>query len=279
MAEFVLRPWRTSDLPQMRQLITDTYGDPPEVTDAFYRHFLTPDSCLVAEAEGTIVSACYALPGPEIRWPMGNGYSTEYLYAMSTREAYRGHQLGVTLSRRIIDEILDRSDCAYGVPASPGLFPVYQRICGTTPFTDVMENTQDRETLLQYPTAEATPISPTRYAALREEMLANQAHGIYPAAYFALMEEFGVRFLALPGALAAAETVDGVCHVWELLAPAGNVPTVAAAVAALCPAELYILRTPLFWPGEGKRRTFTSGRMREGLPTPPADCWLPFSLE
>ena len=49
MKEIMIRFWQPSDLPDLQEILTVSFGDPPETVEAFYRSFLTaPEACLLA---------------------------------------------------------------------------------------------------------------------------------------------------------------------------------------------------------------------------------------
>jgi len=80
--------------------------------------------------------------------------------------------------------------------------------------------------------------------------------------------------------LAAAETIDGVCYVRELIDTSRDAMTAVAAVAKWCRAREYVVRSPLFFDGPGEARPHVLGALRrtDGKPLPD-DLWWGFGLE
>ena len=127
------------------------------------------------------------------------------------------------------------------------------------------------------PRAERIPWE--EYARRREEWLAPYPHAVYPEAYYRLAAEYGNVFLCMDGALAAVIPGEDRCRVAELLCDGAEPVRAAAGIAAVCPAEEYEIRTPVFFPGDGEARPFTyclgTGEEIHGT----EDFWYPFALE
>ena len=53
MEEITVRFWQPQDLPDLQEIFTAAFGDPPDIAAAFHRVFLTaPEACTLAEARG-----------------------------------------------------------------------------------------------------------------------------------------------------------------------------------------------------------------------------------
>ena len=105
-----VRGWISEDIPELREIFAASFGDPPEVIDAFHRTFLSgPDCCAVAavpDAEkpsGKAVAAGYLLPGPVLCFPDLEDIPAAYLYALGCLPDYRRRGIGLRMVQLATD--------------------------------------------------------------------------------------------------------------------------------------------------------------------------------
>ncbi|MGM9613928.1 MAG: GNAT family N-acetyltransferase [Oscillospiraceae bacterium] len=276
-----IRSWKKEDRPQLRALWKLAFGDSDEYIDCFFKKFLRKDACVVAEADGKVVSAMYILPGGTFNPYRENRLTAGYTYALATLPEYRGQGIGRAVYRAASDRALETADAAAVLPAERSLYPFYENASGAKPLSYVREARLTRDTLSGTAPCDAVPVPALRYAGMREELLGRMPHVTFPMEFFDLMEVTGMEFFVLANSLAAVETDDGgVCHIRELLAPGEDVLRSVAGISRKCPAGEYIVRTPLFFDGPGESRPYVLAAMNRTLSYPmPNDLWWGFGLE
>ena len=284
--EFSVRPWQPADIPELRDIFAASFGDPPEVIDAFHRAFLnTPEACVLAAVpetgrpEGRAVAAGYCLPGPTLRFSESESCASAYLYALGCLPEMRGRGIGMAVYREMLIRSAEIAPASCIIPATEALVRAYNRVHPMMPL--------GRSRIAEMSGAEAAAAAPVRterigweeYARRREEVLAACPHAVYPESYGRLMSEFGHIFLTMPGALGAAIPLEDRCIVTELLCTGTDPGQAVAGIAAVCPAEHWEIRTPVFLPGPGTARCFAYyPYAAEGTPAP-EEFWYPFGLE
>ena len=235
----MIRFWQPSDLPDLQEILTVSFGDPPETVEAFYRSFLTaPEACLLAaipeegRPEGRPAAAAYCLPGPVLCFPEKKIPSV-YLYAFACKPAWRGRGIMKQVYTALFEAACKQAPVSCIIPVSEGMLQAYNR----TGFTfDPLGRVRSAEiTGTEACAADALPaerLSWQEYARFREIWLKPYPHAVYPDSYYSLSAEYENVFLSLPGALAAVIPLGNRCIVSELLCPYAEP---ARAVAFLFP--------------------------------------------
>ncbi len=270
MAEFIIRPWQTSDLPAMENLWNQAFGDDSDYLQVFQKTFLHPGSCLIAEAGGKPVSAMYILEGPMLFPPDGHSLTTAYTYALATDPAFRRQGIGSAVYKSCVQQALQTVDAACVLPAGPDLYPFYQKTGGCVPVSWAREAVLTREELGSS-RRRADRITPGEYYLRRKSLLRGYPYAMTTGNFLAMqayhIRRFGGGFLSLDGDVAAVEMAGDTCRILELLAPEGDWYLSLPAVAELFPAEHYEIRSPVFFPGPEQVRPF----MMATLDGPPLD--------
>ena len=133
MNQWQLRFWREGDLPALRALWADAFGDDEAYIRAFHELFLRPGSCIVAQAEDQVVSAMYILEGPVLFPPADTAMSAAYTYALATDPAWRGRGIGTAVYRACVRSALERQDVVCVLPAERSLYDFYAGAAGARP--------------------------------------------------------------------------------------------------------------------------------------------------
>lgn len=276
MSDLILRPWKRTDIPQLVTLWQTAFGDSEEYIKTYHSLFLKPGSCIVAEADGQAVSAMYIMDGPDIHPSCGEKLSTAYTYALATLPEYRRRGIGTAVYMACTAAALERADAACVLPAEEGLYSFYENASRSAPISCAREARFTRDELRGLSRAALARISVTEYDRLRQRALIGMPHASMNESFLALLEyhrkQFDGGLFASDAGIAAAEISDGTCLVWELLTSRGNGMSILAGVAACCPAENYIVRSPLFLDGPGNARPFMLGTCKVPV-TVPADLW------
>ena len=280
MSDFRIRTWTAEDRPQLKALWQIAFGDSENYIDAFMESFLKPDTCLVAEQDSKVVSAMYILSSLEFHLKRKTVLSAGYTYALATLPEYRGRGIGSAVYKACSDLILKSSDISCVLPAQSDLYPFYEESSGAKPVSFVRESVFSRADLEKAEPFRAMRVTAIDYSRMRDALLSDKPHVSFPDAFFTMMESSGMEFMMLESGLAAAETIDGICYIRELLDPTDNTLRSAAGVAYWCSAEQYVVRTPLFTDGPGVERPYMLAvRNPEPVSEIPAELWWGFGLE
>jgi Acetyltransferase (GNAT) family. len=285
MCKFILRPWKTGDEVALRAVWKAGFGDSDAYIDAFFSCFLKPGACLLAEADGRPVSAMYILEGPLLRPYRDRELTSAYTYALATLPAYRGRGIGAAVYRACCEAALSGgADAACVLPAEESLYPFYENAVNNRTVSAVREKHYAREDFLTVRPGICNLIGALEYAFLREELLAGKPHSSMPESYLLWQERlcdmFGGGLFATQGGVAAAEMDGDTCYIREFLDPNGDACEAAAAIATVCPAKEYFVRTPLFFDGPGAMRRFVLGTLKQEPDQPyPDDLWWGFAFD
>lgn len=245
MSDVVIREYRGGDIPEMSALWQAVFGDSEGLVDSFLE--LLPDmgTAAVAEVNGTIAGAAYAVTGMELVSANGKAQTCGYIYAVAVAPEFRGSGLGRALTERSAE--LARAcgaEVICTLPAEESLYAWYKTILGT-------ECALHRR-LFEINAANAAPVqslSAAEYGQQREALL--KGHCYMRPAHTTLefqrrfCEELGGGLYACGGGICAAYIEDGAAVIKELIAPAS---TDAAAIAAAIGAKFGTARAVYYLP-------------------------------
>ena len=153
-----------ADIPALRQLWQEAFGDSAEFLDRFFRVGFSYDRCNCVREAGKVSAALYWF---DCLW---QGKKVAYIYAVATAKALRGKGL----CRRLMEDthaLLHSRGYAGAalVPANAGLVALYQKF-GYREFCTVSRGTVAVENI-----SSAQKISPEEYHALRQTLLGENA--------------------------------------------------------------------------------------------------------
>jgi GNAT superfamily N-acetyltransferase len=125
----IFRTARESDLPRLRTLWKQCFGDEDFFIDAFFSALFRPERCAVAEEAGKAVAMAHLLPcALEDRGAPPAAYAAAYLYGMCTDPAFRSRGVGLGLLDFAARLLAERKVCAIALlPADEGLFDFYAK--------------------------------------------------------------------------------------------------------------------------------------------------------
>lgn len=283
MTDYILRTWQPQDKPQLKALWELSFGDDGEFIDAFFRAFLKKDTCVVAECDGKVVSAMYILANNMINPYRKNLLSAGYTYALATLPEYRGRGIGKAVYQAANAKVLETHDMAFVLPAEESLYPFYEEATGAKVSSIMREAVLTPEDLFGIEPTRAARIPAFQYFGMRESILSGLPHASFNDDMVDFMEDWfepnGDFFITEQG-IAAVETVNGVCRITELLCPDTDGMAVIAGVAAYHKADEYIVRSPFFFDGPGKKKPVMLGVLKEEPDYPmPFDLWWGFGLD
>ncbi len=236
---------RPGQVPQLKALWAEAFGDPPEFIDSFFHTAYGPHHCRCIWQGERVLAAAYWL---DFAWEQG---SLAYIYAVATAGAARGRGLCRALMEDICDRLTARGYAgAVLVPGDPGLKAMYEKM-GFRGFSGVrlLEAAAGGE-----PVA-LRQINVMEYSRLRRELAPPGSAHPGPEALRFL--EKGFRFAAGADFLLAYAPVDGSLWGAELL---GNSRQAGGILRALgLPSGKFRI------PGEGDFALF---RSLDGSPAP-----------
>ncbi len=280
LSDFILRPASDADRPALRALWQRVFGDDDAYIDSFFEHMMPGGGCVVAEADGKPVSAMYVLRGLLLLPYRKKRLTAAYTYALATLPEYRGRGIGTAVYKAANDEALSGADAACVLPAEAGLYPFYENASGARPLAFVREARLSRAEIDATNRVMSMRLPGWQYGGIREQYLTGMPHAVFGEALYDHLEGTGTEFFMLDGGVAAAETADGVCRITELLVPDADPAACIATIAAWCPAEEYIVRTPLFYDGPGQARPLVLAALKAAPDFPmTGDLWWGFGLE
>lgn len=203
-----------SQVPELRKLWQEAFGDSEEFLDGFCRTALSADRCRCVTVDGRVVCAVYWFDCS------CDGHRVAYLYALATAKAHRGRGIGRKLMGHVHELLVSQGyETVLLVPGEESLRRYYEtmgyRTC--TAFRE-FECTGGPEIL------QCRPVSAAAYGRLRREMLPEGS---------VRQEKEGLDFLALQakfyagnGFLLAARKEAQTLFGLELLGDANLAPAI-----------------------------------------------------
>lgn len=239
MSEIILRRAERADYPALGELWRECFGDSDRFIEAFFAALDSIGGGMVAECDGCIAGAAYAICDAQLVRPGDTPLRVGYIYGVGVHDNYRSRGIGravtraakelaLTLGARIISTL----------PAEDGLYPWYEDVIGVK-----KRMSRTCTSLYSSPTVSVVPISATDYNARRESICLSLPHlRLFPAAMefeAAFLREYGGGLFAVgDGAIAAAYVDNDRAVVRELLGAAESLRCeYAAAVGAALGTE------------------------------------------
>ena len=201
-----------AQIPQLRALWKEAFGDPEAFLDSFFASAFSPERCLCAMENGRVLSAVYWF-GCQFR-----GKPVAYLYALATARACRGRGLARGLMQAVHSHLAERGcEGTLLVPGEASLAAYYAamgyRACGSS-----------RELVCAAaPEAVALRrVDREEYARLRREFLPEG--GVVQEGENLDFLETQADLFTGPGFLLAARVEGDLLHGLELLGDPGMAP-------------------------------------------------------
>lgn len=225
------RKYAPGDIPAMKALWADVFGDSREFIDGFFRLLPGAGWGVAAVCGGELAAMAYVLSGISV-----NGNKCAYIYAVATREEFRGLGLGAGAVRKCA-ELAREEGCAVVCtsPADLPLYGWYGRVLGTAAAAYTSELRLEAGKSAE-PAAAAADVSYAEYNRLRETLLSGTPHAVFSDGFAAIEEmlcrAYGGGLCKIGGGIAACYVEDGVLCVRELLCRDGELRSCAAGLMA-----------------------------------------------
>lgn len=186
----------SADMPQIRSIWQDAFGDTPAEINMFFRKLISPSDMIVAEAGGTIASQCALIACELVHFDsedsdMPRSCPAFYLYAMATRSDLRGQGFGSELLKAVSD--IAGKTPIITCPASEELFSFYEA-SGFRPFRGLSAGDMSTGSVFR-------EASIAEYADKRNKLLEHAAITDKKIAYINMPEEFYELFKDFGGKL------------------------------------------------------------------------------
>ena len=223
--------------------------------DAFFRHYYSPQMCIVAEHDSKPAAAGYLVPFGDFVYS-GETLPCGMIYSIATLPEYRGKGLGAAVVNRLISLAFEND---YPVvvlcPSESGLYKYYESKTKMKEFfyaNEIIIKSKDIQTNLN--TEVLNKLSGTEYKNRRDMLLTGKTHisqNIKTFEYQSLLnKEVGGGFYSLDDCLILIERESNkTVHIKELLTTAHeyNMQTIIKIIASIkkdFPADEYIIRFP-----------------------------------
>ncbi len=258
MAEYKVREYTASDIPGIRRLWEEIFGDGEATVNSVLNNLQNMGTAAVCEYEGEVVGFALALVGQElvyadsVRRPV-----VGYIYAVGMDEKHRSSGGGSALVKCASELAKKRGATVMTtLPAEESLYPWYEKLMGVRCILSREEKTVNCADI-----EPAAKLSSSEYLLWRDMMLKGKNH-LRPSSY--AMEALKQFFESLGGGLYACGTgiaagypENGIAYIRELVsAEEGMTDDIAASVGKMMGAE----RAVYFIPAEAGKRYIAADR-------------------
>ena len=235
-------------LSAMRYLWKEAFGDTDDFLDTFFATAFSEERCRLVTIDEEVVAALYWFDCMHVNHPVA------YVYAVATKEAYRGQ----CICHKLMDDTREYlKKLGYAgivlVPGSKALFDLYESMgfqtCSSIREIDCNAGTDK---------IEVEQIDIGEYQRLRRQYL--QAGGVVQEGENLTFLHTMSDFYAGTDFVLAAYTEDNILHGTELLGNANNAPNIVKSFGC----EKGSFRTP----GEGNDFAMYLPLETDGLPAP-----------
>lgn len=252
MSAFEIREYKMWDVPAMRKLWHEVFGDPEELTEIFYLMLPDMGSAVVATVEGKVVGMANVINGMELI-EKGVQYIEHvkeppvcgYIYAVAVSPEHR--KLGIGKALCLEAEKLAKkreSDIICTLPSEESLYGWYKDILGV----ECVLRRKKFETKCQAREL-CMEMSSTEYMMWRENMLRGKSH-LHPSNPTLEWEKqfckvFGGGLFACGSGICAAYKDGDTCVIKELISAfPGEEDSIAASVGKHLGCENAVFYSP-----------------------------------
>lgn len=211
----------SEDVPQLRSLWKEAFGDSDAFLDLFFGAVFPTCDAFCAREEETVCAMLFALP--QVLACGEQEEKAAYLYAVATKEAWQKQGLCSKLLQYSVKKLRAKGVfCIYLACHTPALAAFYEKrgFCG--------KELTETAVSLPKPEGETTVISAVDYAGLRETLLFDSLHIRYPKAAFDLLQGAVFYRLQTRGTFGCACVENG--RILECLPDERVLPALAAAL-------------------------------------------------
>lgn len=258
MSAFEIREYKIFDVPAMRRLWHEIFGDPEELTEIFYLMLPDMGSAVVAVEDKKVIGMANVINGMELI-EQGVQYIEHvkeppvcgYIYAVAVSPEHRGKGIGRALCLEA-EKLAKRreSDIVCTLPASQTLYKWYKDIMDFEPVLKRKSfevQCEAKEMCME--------LSSTEYMMWRENMLRNKSH-LHPSHITMEWQKqfckvFGGGLYACGSGICAAMVDGKTCYIKEVISAfSGDEAIIAASVGKHLGCEKAVYYLPAEAEGE-----------------------------
>lgn len=236
-----INEYRHEDIPSLKRLWTETFGDVPELVDRFFELLPSMGTGLVAESGGELLGAAYVLDA-ELWCPEKLPVKLGYIYAVAVEPSARSNGIGAKLVAACERYCWENGiEICTTLPAEESLYAWYERVGGFQAATRCMYETvfpSDRA-------AEINPLFADEYAFKRADILRGKNYVNLNYGYMlfqeALCKTYGGGLFECNGGIACGYVDNGVLMVKEAL---NDTPEFIPALCRRLGAKSALVRRP-----------------------------------
>lgn len=215
----------------LEALWSETFGDPPELIEAFFDQFPPQLHGWVVRLGDEIVSSAYLLHGNIL---MQDGFlcAAPYVYAVATPSEHRGKGYAGRLMQFFSRTAKERQMLLYTRPASESLFQWYAKVMQTVPavsLSPIQVPAENRDLIL-------AQLSPAAYGEKRESILQGRPHIALSSAFLKVQEAFlqaeDGGYYDFGTGICAVEKHEDMIWLKELLCGSESAEALAGGIAA-----------------------------------------------
>ena len=207
------------DIPVLKRIWMDTFGDPPELIEAFFDRFPPARSGWIVCCGDEILSTAYLMLGNSLMHG-DQAHAAAYVYAVATPTEHRGKGYAGMLMRHFAQIAEERKLLLYTRPANESLFHWYAKTMHTVPAAPLSLRQIAAKKSADLPSVQKT--SSTDYGGMREAFLSALPHIILSEAFLSLQEFYleaeNGGYYSVNGGICACEVHGDTLVVKELLA-------------------------------------------------------------
>ena len=209
---------RVRDIPALRRLWKESFGDDDLFLDGFFRTAFSPHRCRCVYMDNYLAAALYWF---DCSW---EGRKIAYIYAVATDKAYRGRNLCRSLMEQTHKELLAGGYAGTAlVPGNAGLFELYGKL-GYRPFCRL----QQQEIAAGEKAAAPKKLTAEGFGEKRKALLPQGAvlqEGV-TLSYLACFAEF----FEAEGCVMCLSREEGTAYFQEFLGNPQHIPGILAAL-------------------------------------------------
>lgn len=215
-----IKPAESKDIPALRQLWKEAFGDTDEFLDIFFQKGFSFDRCRLLKTENTVAAALYWF---DCSW---ESKKVAYLYAIATAKSHQGQGLCRALMENTHDHLksLGYSGAAL-VPATKELFSLYEKFGYRSfcPMDTVSVLSEEKDISL-------CPIDAATYGNLRREFMPAGTI-VQEGATLTFLGCFA-QFYQLDSGIACLSKEGDTLNIQEYLADPKEIPALIFALKA-----------------------------------------------
>ena len=220
MSNFTLREYRNEDIPALKKLWHEVFGDPESLVEKFFGLLGQVGSGHLAEVNGELAGAAYLLRGLDYvdgdeLIPCG------YIYAVASYEKFRGMGIGSALTKACAESAKQwHAKMLCTLPAEDSLYKWYEELIGVKPV--LYRKERETECL---PGLACRKASAAEYIEVREKLLEGSEHlsvSLHLAEFQRrLCEESGGALYLGEGFAGFGYLEEGIARIKELVCAEG----------------------------------------------------------